>query len=151
MIFSAKSKLHNAFIDGLDEPVFVFGANGAFQDSNAPARDVLKTLGYPEGREPESYEAFLKILRLVGTGSESPVLSIGEDKYETLSKKTDGATLLRLMPLREDPHLSRLAVALEIMPWGLITVELNSPQKKNRLLQSLRRRISAITLYQPAW
>ena len=129
MIFSAKSKFHNPIADALGEPLFVFGLNGGYQGCNARAKSMLTLLGYTEERQPENHESFLNILRLVGTNDSTPFLNIGDGRYEVISHKSDDIFVLRLMPVKEDPHMVRLALAVEIIPWGLITVDL-SKQKK---------------------
>jgi len=130
MIFGRYSeRVHNPMIDGLAEPAFVFAPDGNFLFCNAAARDVLKTLSYTHDRRPEHHDAFLQILRFSGERQDTDITMIGGIRYEILSRSFDEGLLLRLLPHIEDDHLLRLSNSLDIMPWGLITVELSSSSK----------------------
>lgn len=126
MIFGLKNKLHNPLIEAMAEPAFVFSENGEFLYHNIAGRDILKALNYPPDRRPERREAFAAILTFSGKGLGDGRITLHNTHYEMASRRFEEGTLLRLMPVAEDSHMLRLSQSLEIMPWGLITVQLKN-------------------------
>lgn len=125
MILAWKDKYHNAMIDAICEPAFVFDEDGAYLYCNSFGRDILKTLSYNEGRKPEHHDAFIQVLRFSGGDNEGETIRFGGVPYEILSCSFEEKTLLRLLPRTEDEHILRLSSSLDIMPWGLLTIDIS--------------------------
>lgn len=121
-----KGNYFNPVIEALAEPVFVFGDDGKFNYCNAAARDILNILGYPPGKKPEQHDTFLEVLKFSGKMDEKGTISIGGARYDFSSRPYEDGVLLRLMPRLDDEHILRLSSSLDIMPWGLLTVDFSS-------------------------
>lgn len=128
MIFGRKSKFHNRFVDSLPEPCFLFDENGLYRGGNAAAEQLLVLLGYVRGKTPEHYDVFVQVLKFNGghADMQSVELSFGSARYTMQSCPCDGDTLLRLLPIRENEHIMRLSSTLDVVPWGLMTLGLQS-------------------------
>jgi len=128
MIFSRKHKFHNPMIDALAEPCFVFTHGGRYSFCNAAARDILKILGYGQERQPEDHPAFSQILKFYGTGADNAAsdITLGGQRYGLTSSAYEDGTLLRLIPVFENDTLMHLSSTLDIVPWGLLTLGLQS-------------------------
>ncbi len=123
MLFQSKYKFHNPVVGALNEPAFMFARDGGFLFCNATARDLLKTLNYDSSHPPEHISAFTSILKFIkGTGTSS-VIRVAERQYQIVERAFEDGILLRLMPLHEDKHLERLSSSLNVMPWGLLTLD----------------------------
>lgn len=112
----------NPMVEALAEPAFVFGVDGAFHFCNAAARNILKILGYPSANKPEQHDAFLQILHFSGQDDGGGVVFSGA-RYEISSVPYEDGILLRLVPRADDEHMLRLSSSLDIMPWGLLTID----------------------------
>ena len=115
-------------IEAMAEPAFVFGADGAFQYCNAAACGILKALAYPSGKNPEYYEPFLQILQFSGSEDDGDGVAFGGMHYDISPVFYEEGILLRLFPRPDNDHMHRLSSSLDIMPWGLITVDFSSGQ-----------------------
>ena len=113
-------------IDALSEPAFVFAQDGALIVCNAAGRDILDALC--GGADPEfgHHDAFMQKLRFASEGWSENEPVVGGNRYEIICGACDEGTLVRLMPRAENDHLLRLSTSLDIMPWGIMTVELTS-------------------------
>ena len=131
MIFSRKHKFHKPLVEALPEPCFVFNENGRYAYGNAAARDILKILGYAPAPLSEDHDAFLQILKFYGTGTDENAseLTLGSSRYQIENSVCEGEIILRLMPVQENEHMQRLSSTLDIVPWGLLTLGLLSPEK----------------------
>lgn len=130
MILPWKDKGHNAMIEALAEPCFVFAEDGGYSFCNGAGRDILRLLSYASDRKPEHHDAFIQILRFSGGAEEKGNISLGGARYEITSRDFDGKTLLRLVPRTEDEHMLRLSNSLDIMPWGLMTIDISPGNSK---------------------
>lgn len=128
MMFGRRLKFHNPLVEALPEPCFVFSENGRYAYGNRAARDMLKILGYGQEKQPEHHDAFVQVLRFYGTGvhSVSAELTLGSSRYTLDSRTCDGEVLLRLLPLLENERMQRLSSTLDIVPWGLMTLGLQT-------------------------
>ncbi len=124
MIFTRKDKYHNPMIEALTEPAFVFASGGNYLYSNFAARSILKMLGYTVERKPEHCDAFVRVLQFSASDNESGAVTVGGQRYTISNTSFDGGILVRLEPLHEDDHMLRLSASLDIMPWGLLTLDL---------------------------
>ncbi len=126
MVFMNKGNYFNPMIEALTEPAFAFGADGGFHFCNAAARDILKILSYPSGKKPERHDTFLQILQLKGAEKEKQGVVFGGLHYSISSRPFEDGILMRLVPRLDDEHILRLSSSLDIMPWGLMTVDFSS-------------------------
>lgn len=126
MIFGKKNKFHNPVVSALQEPCFFFDESGVYEYGNDAAQDVLAALGYTKNKMPEQYDAFVKVLRFHGAPADMQAvdLSLKGKRYTVETSLCDGDILLRLMPVRENEHVLRLASTLDVVPWGLVTLGL---------------------------
>lgn len=125
MIFKQKDKLHNSLIALLPEACFLFGEDGKFEACNEAAQPLLKLLSYGPSRKPDHFEAFVQVLRFTGKAQAGGPVTLGESKYVTDVIGYEDGQILRLFPLHEDEHMARMSKSLEILPWGLITLDLS--------------------------
>lgn len=120
-----KPKFHNSFLEALPEPCFYFHPDNRYGFCNKSAQSVLGILGYDKERRPEHYDAFLQVLRFSGKANgDSPVM-FGENKYVLSFFPYEEGRVIRLMPITEDEHMGRLSSSLDIMPWGILTLDLS--------------------------
>jgi len=124
MFLGKRDKFHNPLIEALGEPAFVFNESGDFLFCNYPARHILKLLDYAPERKPENIYAFTQILKFASMDSDESILALGEMKHHLAHSRFEDGQLLRLIPVQESDHLVRLSYSLNVMPWGLITLEL---------------------------
>lgn len=118
-----KGNYFNPIIEAMAEPAFVFGSDGIFHFCNAAARDILKTLKYPAGKKPEQHDIFIEALRFSGREDQTGGVVFNGSCYNISSRSFDNGILLRLLPRLDDEHMLRLSSSLDIMPWGIITVD----------------------------
>jgi signal transduction histidine kinase/ActR/RegA family two-component response regulator len=128
MMFGRRIKFHNPLVEALPEPCFVFSENGRYAYGNRAAQDMLKILGYGQEKKPENHDAFVQVLRFYGIGADSTAteLTLGSARYVLDSRVFDGELLLRLVPIQENEHMQRLSSTLDIVPWGLMTLGLQT-------------------------
>lgn len=128
MFFSSKYKFHNPMIDAIMEPAFVFNENGRYVYCNAAAKDVLKMLDYSTGIVSDHRDAFIQILKFYGTpaDSKSQEIALGAKRYHMITSLYEDGTLFRLVPTRENEHILRLSATLEVVPWGIITLDMST-------------------------
>ncbi len=115
-------------VEALTEPCFAFTETGHYSYCNAAARDILKILGYGPDRIPEGHAAFTQILKFYGTGADNSVadIALAGQRYNIVSRSYEDGTLMRLVPIIENDNLVHLASTLDIVPWGLLTLGLQS-------------------------
>lgn len=119
---NTKDKFHNAILEALTEPAFIFSPEGQFQSCNGPASDVLKTLGYTNGREPEYHDTFIQTLFASAQDKDDTGFVVGGVRYGVVTREFEAGSLLRLMPGDEGASVSHLLASLEVIPWGLVVV-----------------------------
>ncbi|HEU4839232.1 MAG TPA: ATP-binding protein [Micavibrio sp.] len=112
-------------IDALGEPAFVFAQDGLLLACNSAGRDILAALCVGDSGS-NHHDAFMQKLRFASEGWSENEPVLGGVRYEMVCGTCDEGTLVRLMPRAESDHLLRLSTSLEIMPWGIVTVELTS-------------------------
>lgn len=117
-----KGTYFNPMVEALAEPAFVFGADGGFHFCNEAARGILKILSYPSGKKPEPHDVFLQVLHF-SASDEGEGVVFADRRYEISSAPYEDGILLRLVPRPDDEHMMRLSSSLDIMPWGLLTVD----------------------------
>lgn len=122
-----KGNYFNPVIEALAEPVFVFGPNGDFHFCNQAARDILKILGYSSGKKPEQHDTFLQVLQFSGQQDDAGGIAFNGLRYNISSRSFEDGILLRLLPRLDDEHMLRLSSSIDVMPWGLVTVDFSSP------------------------
>lgn len=132
MLFNRKNKFHNPLIETLPEPCFVFGENGHYSYANKPAHDLMSMLGYGAERPPENHDAFVQVLKFYGTGADPQAseLTLGSSRYQLQSRPCGEETVLRLLPIYENEHIQRLSSTLDVVPWGLMTLGLQTERPK---------------------
>lgn len=123
MILPWKDKYSNSMIEALAEPSYIFAEDGSFLACNQAGQNILKTLSYTPDRKPESHDVFVEILRFSGGADDRHKISLGGCRYEIVSCPFEEKRLLRLVPRTEDEHMIRLSHSLDIMPWGLMTID----------------------------
>ncbi|PZQ46957.1 MAG: hypothetical protein DI551_04185 [Micavibrio aeruginosavorus] len=125
MFLAKKYKFHNPLLEALPEPAYLYDLNGKFQSCNQHARHLLKYMGYTPSQSPESLEAFTHILRFHGNATEERFeeLVFEEVRYAMQIISFEEGTLLRLTPYPESDKMLNLSAALDVIPWGILTVE----------------------------
>ncbi len=103
--------------DAFEDPVFLFSRKGIYQHCNESARVFMARTGMQESVMANGYDHFLRVLDdVLPRDSDMPHFT-RKDRF------WDGGIVLQLLSIAADSHLHRLSRALEIMPWGIITVE----------------------------
>lgn len=107
MFFKAQKDPFIKALDMFEEPAFLFSRKGEYRGANAAGDDFLLR----SGLDPKGYYGF--------------VVSVKKDApYTCREKFLNDMILLRLIPEQTGQgHLRRISHALEIMPWGVMTVE----------------------------
>ncbi len=122
MLFIKKPKFHNALIDALHEPAFVFDPQGAFRYGNKAGSELLKIMGYGPVQNALTYDDFIKATNAFEDGA---VVELAGTRYRRENQTFADGTLLRFFPLQEDVHLLRMSQALAVMPWGVMSLDLS--------------------------
>ena len=110
-------------IEALPEPAYIFSEDGVFLCCNHAGRDILKILSYSAERKPEHHDVFVEVLRFSGGAEDKEKILLGGVHYKIISGSFEDKILLRLLPRTEDEHMIRLSNSLDIMPWGLMTID----------------------------
>lgn len=128
MIFGKKNKFHNHFIFSLPEPCFLFDGKERCRAVNDAAREIVSLLGYGQETLPETRDQLVHKFKVYGDGKDLQVadLWLGSTRYMIQSSECGGDLLVRLLPVREDEHMMRLSSMLDVIPWGLVTLGLQS-------------------------
>lgn len=94
-------------LDLFEEPVFLFSRKGEYKGASAAGHDFLLRTGL----DPKGYYGF--------------AVAVKKDaSYACRERFLDDMILLRLAPEQAGAgHLRRISQALEIMPWGVMTIE----------------------------
>ncbi|MFA5593626.1 MAG: ATP-binding protein [Micavibrio sp.] len=123
MFFMRKHHDCHFLMEALSEPAFIFDENGEFLLCNNPAKEILAILKYDNGRMPENLSVFKEGLRIASSMDGRFGLSVGGDCYVLSHGVYDDKFLIRLMPIRESGHFMRLSKALDVLPWGIVTID----------------------------
>lgn len=125
-------KNQNSFLKSLSEPAFLFGPRDDYKETNDAGQAMLRVVfGAPEKSAPVPYPTFKQILRFSGGGGdEGKILSFDGKAYEMLEGRYEEGPLLRLIPVRSDQRSSPLSQAMDVVPWGLVAVDLDTEQAK---------------------
>ncbi len=111
-------------LDILPEPAFLFGADNRLFLANAQAQDLLAALGM-KGAPGLTYARFCKSLDLKdGIHAEDNIVA-GDKHYRVLQTSFDNQRLIRFFPAPENLHLLRLSYSLDVMPWGIVTIDVS--------------------------
>ncbi len=128
-MFGVKKKKPCLSLNLLSEPSFLFDENGSFSICNDAAYDFLADMGYQPESCPESINSFMAVMRNRFDINSKQHFFHENWHYRILKTTLEGQTLIRLSYLREDESVTRLSMSLNIMPWGIMTVNLDDDQK----------------------
>lgn len=124
MIFFAKrDKPCATLLEAMEEPAFLFAPDGAFRACNLPGAELIQRIYGREDARVTQYDTLTKVLRFNSRmAEEGDCVLFGETLYDLSTGRFEDGILFRLVPRREDEHLLRLSHALDLLPWGLITI-----------------------------
>ena len=111
------------FLDALPEPAFMFAHDGRLEFMNNNAQSFLAATGMGGGRDL-THARLCKNLDLRNVEGEEHLM-VGDAHYRVLQSSAKDQTLVRFFPAQENLHLLRLCYSLDIMPWGLVTVDVS--------------------------
>jgi signal transduction histidine kinase len=112
------------FLETLPEPVFLFGGDSRLGYINQNAKSLLSVLGLGDSRDI-TYARFCRNLDLRGGAHAEDHVIIEDKHYRVLQSTTQDYKIIRFFPAQENLHLLRLSYSLDIMPWGLVTVDVS--------------------------
>lgn len=124
-----KKKQKDICLDMLEEPALLFDEEGVFANCNEAARDFMYDLGYDDEKSPETIQAFSSSLHARFEVNGKNQFEYENWKFTISKRKTTTGTLFRLLPIKGDETVTRLSLSLNIMPWGIMTVNLDDDNK----------------------